>query len=100
MGKILLGLSLILTGCQVAVPAKIDHSGTVTTENIIKIELAIPSETVQAFDSTCETECKDSQDVTCKETCNAEQQTKYTEALMGLIQQIQVAMAQQNTEGK
>jgi hypothetical protein len=89
-------LLLLLTACQVTVPAKVEQhaSGTVTTDNniTIKIEIAIPPEVTQAFQNTCKTKCKDDPNPTCEVDCNAQQTQNYANTLLGFLQQLQATM--------
>jgi hypothetical protein len=84
----LLSLLTLLIGCQ----GKLDHevSGEATSTNVIRIEIVMPPETVDAFKNTCKSQCVDDTNPTlCETNCNAQQQVNYTNAILALISQFQ-----------
>lgn len=97
---ILLYITFGILGCQVTVPGKVSHdvSGTVTTVNTIRIEVAIPTEITQAFNNTCQTKCAGNTDQSCVPTCNATQMTNYTNTLLGLLSQLQSTLVPSATK--
>ena len=80
-------LLTLLVSCanKVEVPSHVDHSGTITTVNTIRIEIAIPDMMTKAFTDTCNNKCKN--EPTCVTACIAQAQQDYTTALINLIAQ-------------
>jgi hypothetical protein len=90
MKKFNLLFLLFLTACQAEIPAKVEHEGTIRTENVITIQINIPDNIIASFDQVCKDECGSNTE--CTKTCKAEQQANYTNTLLGFLSQLQTTL--------
>lgn len=81
-----LAVCVLLSSCsnKVEVPTKVVHSGE--TKHVISIEINIPTNLIELYDSGCKKEFTTEEEITL---CSQDKQQEYIDGILNLIEQFQ-----------